>query len=77
MRILLSIDPVNKLREFCALYSEFFSVCDKARNVDVYKRQVEIMCCPGGCVNGGGQPQVHADVRNFEDVKAIRAKRCV
>ena len=35
---------------------------------------VEIMCCPGGCVNGGGQPQVHADVRNFEDVKAIRAK---
>ena len=35
---------------------------------------VEVMCCPGGCVNGGGQPQVHADVRNFEDVKAIRAK---
>ena len=25
-------------------------------------------------VKGGGQPQVHADVRNFEDVKAIRAK---
>ena len=35
---------------------------------------IEIMCCPGGCVNGGGQPQVHADVRNFEDVRAIRAK---
>ena len=35
---------------------------------------IEIMGCPGGCVNGGGQPQVHADVRNFEDVKAIRAK---
>ena len=25
-------------------------------------------------MNGGGQPQVHADVRNFEDVRAIRAK---
>ena len=35
---------------------------------------IEVMNCPGGCVNGGGQPQVHADVRNFEDVKAIRAK---
>ena len=32
------------------------------------------MCCEGGCVNGGGQPQVHADVRNFVDVKALRAK---
>lgn len=35
---------------------------------------VEIMCCPGGCVNGGGQPQVHADVRNFSDIQALRAK---
>ena len=35
---------------------------------------MEIMCCPGGCVNGGGQPQVHANVRNFEDIRAIRAK---
>ena len=25
---------------------------------------IEIMGCPGGCINGGGQPQVHADVRN-------------
>ncbi len=35
---------------------------------------IEIMGCPGGCVNGGGQPQVHASVRNFEDIRAIRAK---
>ena len=34
---------------------------------------VEIMCCPGGCVNGGGQPQVHASVRNFVDVAKLRA----
>ena len=34
---------------------------------------VEVMCCPGGCVCGGGQPQVHADVRNFQDIKALRA----
>ena len=32
------------------------------------------MGCPGGCVNGGGQPQVPASVRNFNDIRAIRAK---
>lgn len=35
---------------------------------------VEVMCCPGGCVNGGGQPIQPASVRNFTDLKAIRAK---
>ena len=35
---------------------------------------VEIMCCPGGCVNGGGQPFQPASVRNFVDLKAMRAK---
>lgn len=35
---------------------------------------IEIMCCPGGCVNGGGQPQQPASVRNFVDLKALRAK---
>ncbi len=34
---------------------------------------IEIMACPGGCVNGGGQPIVPATVRNFTDVKAVRA----
>ena len=35
---------------------------------------IEIMGCPGGCVNGGGQPQVSADARNFTDVRMARAK---
>ena len=35
---------------------------------------IEIMCCPGGCVNGGGQPVQPASVRNFTDLRAIRAK---
>ena len=35
---------------------------------------VEVMCCPGGCVNGGGQPIQPASVRNFTDLKALRAK---
>lgn len=35
---------------------------------------IEIMACPGGCVNGGGQPIKSADVRNNKDIRAIRAK---
>ncbi|MBO5859999.1 MAG: iron hydrogenase small subunit [Clostridia bacterium] len=35
---------------------------------------VEIMACPGGCVNGGGQPTQPATVHNFVDLKAIRAQ---
>jgi NADP-reducing hydrogenase subunit HndD len=35
---------------------------------------IEIMGCPGGCVNGGGMPQVPASVRNFSDVRSLRAK---
>ncbi len=35
---------------------------------------IEIMTCPGGCVNGGGQPIVPSRVRNFTDVPALRAK---
>lgn len=35
---------------------------------------VEVMCCPGGCINGGGQPYVPASVKNFVDYRALRAK---
>lgn len=49
-------------------------IMDRVRHKKADYHFVEIMCCPGGCVNGGGQPQVHADVRNFTDVQAVRAK---
>ena len=35
---------------------------------------IEIMTCPGGCVNGGGQPIVPSYISNNVDVKALRAK---
>ncbi len=35
---------------------------------------IEIMGCPGGCINGGGQPVQFASVRNFTDLKGLRAK---
>ncbi len=43
----------------------------KAGEVDV--QFIEIMACPGGCVNGGGQPHQPASVRNTIDLRAKRA----
>ncbi|MGI6766511.1 MAG: NADH-dependent [FeFe] hydrogenase, group A6 [Lentihominibacter sp.] len=35
---------------------------------------IEIMACPGGCVNGGGQPLQLSEVRSWVDVREERAK---
>ena len=35
---------------------------------------IEIMACPGGCVNGGGQPIVPAEVKGALDPRVERAK---
>ena len=48
-------------------------VLDGIRDGSLHYDFVEFMACPGGCINGGGQPIQHADVRNFTDIKALRA----
>jgi len=47
---------------------------EKVKSGEADYHFIEIMGCPGGCVNGGGQPQVSGHVRNFTDVRALRAK---
>ena len=47
---------------------------EKIRNGEADYQFIEIMSCPGGCVNGGGQPIKSGFVRNNYDVRAIRAK---
>ena len=49
-------------------------ILDKVRSGEADYQFIEIMCCPGGCVNGGGQPIQPAQVRNFTDLKSLRAK---
>lgn len=53
------------------------SNCDEVlkavRNGEKQYHFIEFMACPGGCVNGGGQPTQPASVRNFVDLKALRA----
>ena len=43
----------------------------KAGELDV--QFIEIMACPGGCVNGGGQPIQPAVIRMNTDLRAVRA----
>lgn len=47
---------------------------NRIKNGEANYHIVEVMACPGGCVNGGGQPTQPASVRNFVDLKSIRAK---
>lgn len=50
------------------------AVLEKVQKGEADYQFIEIMACPGGCVNGGGQPQQPMSVRNFTDLRAERAQ---
>ncbi len=50
------------------------AMLNKIKNGEEDIQFMEVMACPGGCVNGGGQPVQPMSVRNYTDLKAIRAK---
>lgn len=49
-------------------------LCEKIKKGEADYQFVEIMCCPGGCINGGGQPILDAYTRRNVDYKSLRAK---
>ena len=58
----------------CSGLANARTLLDRIKNGEANYHIVEVMACPGGCVNGGGQPTQPASVRNFVDLKALRAK---
>ncbi len=46
---------------------------NKVKSGELDVQFIEIMGCPGGCVNGGGQPIQPAKVRMNTDLRAVRA----
>ncbi|MCQ2462072.1 MAG: [FeFe] hydrogenase, group A [Clostridia bacterium] len=48
-------------------------IMDKVRAGEADYQFIEIMCCPGGCINGGGQPVQPAVEHNFGNLAAKRA----
>ena len=49
-------------------------LCEKVKKGEADYQFIEVMSCPGGCVNGGGQPFVDAFTRSAIDYKAMRAE---
>src|SRR6056297_1464277 len=50
------------------------SLLEKVKSGEKDYHFIEIMACPGGCVNGGGQPFVNAETRNSIDIRVERAQ---
>ena len=50
------------------------TVLDGVRSGELQYDFIEFMACPGGCVNGGGQPLHPSTVRSFTDLQGLRAK---
>ena len=50
-----------------------FQLLEMVRKGEADYHFIEVMACPGGCVNGGGQPHQPGEVRNFHDLRAERA----
>ncbi len=49
-------------------------ICEEIKNGTSKYQFIEIMSCPGGCVNGGGQPIKNAYVRNNVDYRKKRSE---
>ena len=49
-------------------------VLDRVKSGEAQYDFIELMACPGGCINGGGQPLHSAETRSFTDLKGLRAK---
>lgn len=49
------------------------AICDDVKNGKSKYHFIEVMTCPGGCVNGGGQPIKATFVKHRQDVAELRA----
>ena len=58
----------------CSSTGKASELLDAVKRGEKQYHFIEVMGCPGGCVNGGGQPIVPAPVRNWTNVPTIRAK---
>ena len=50
------------------------ALLQKVRAGEADYQFIEVMCCPGGCVNGGGQPVQSSVNHSFYDIKKLRAQ---
>jgi NADH-quinone oxidoreductase subunit G len=53
--------------------ANFFEFMKSGRMNEKQYHFIEVMACPGGCVNGGGQPHINAETRSEIDYRTLRA----
>ena len=58
----------------CSSTGKASELLDAVKRGEKQYHFIEVMGCPGGCVNGGGQPILPAPVGNWANVPALRAK---
>lgn len=50
------------------------AILEAIKSGETEYHMIEVMACPGGCINGGGQPCQTDSVKNYTDLKSLRAK---
>lgn len=50
------------------------AIMDAVKRGEKSYHMIEVMACPGGCINGGGQPSLPDTVLNYVDLKSLRSK---
>jgi len=53
--------------------ANFFEFMKSGKMNEKQYHFIEVMACPGGCVNGGGQPHINAETRSNVDYRTLRA----
>lgn len=53
--------------------ANLFEFIESARMEEKQYHFIEVMACPGGCVNGGGQPHISAGEREKINIREVRA----
>ncbi|MGL4772884.1 MAG: ferredoxin hydrogenase [Clostridium sp.] len=53
--------------------ANLFEFIESGRMEEKQYHFIEVMACPGGCVNGGGQPHVSASEREKVNIREVRA----
>ena len=53
--------------------ANLFDFIDSGKMGEKQYHFIEVMACPGGCINGGGQPHLNSLNRELVDYKALRA----
>lgn len=70
-----NVEPLGEVRVAVASgLANARKLLDMVKSGEKTYHFIEIMACPGGCVNGGGQPHVPSKVRNAVDIREIRGK---